>query len=232
MNFKDYFGIEKNDVLKNCILCQSYDLPLFSKESENGFFVKTSKTKNATVIAMKNNFLAGDTVLYLKDSKCENIILFGSCGVCGDLESGDLIMSAKACNLESFSRMLASRMLSFDKTPDFVEADAGLTAKFYSRYPYEDLISANSACVSSLVLEEQYAGWFKKNGIYAVDMESSIVFSAARTIGAHAACFMYAADHIEKSPVGQKLAEKTKSSIAAARKKLAKMILDFANEVI
>jgi len=225
MNFKDYFGIEKDDMRKNCVLCQSYDLPLFSKEAQNGFFVKTAQTEKATVIALKNNFLAGDTVLYLKNSKCENIILFGSCGVCGDMESGDLIMAAKACNLESFSKML-----TFEKTPDFVKANEELTAEFYAKFPYEDLISSNSACVSSLALEEQYIDWFKKNAVYAVDMESSIVFSAARAIGVRAACFMYAADHIEKSPVGHELSQNIKNKIAAARKKLAKMVLDFAND--
>jgi purine-nucleoside phosphorylase len=225
MKFKDFFGIHSRDVKDNCIICQNYDLPLFAKDSENGFFVKTANSGGATVIALKNSFLAGDAVLFLKESGCKRIFLFGSCGGCGDVESGDILMVDKAYNFESFSRML-----SFDAKPDFFMSSRELLSAFYKKYPYEDLIKTNSACVSSLILESRYIGWFKENGVCAVDMESSIVFSSAKEIGAQAACFMYAADHIETNPAGEKIEETSKEKIARSRKKLAGMILDFINE--
>ena len=225
MKFKEYFGTEPSDIKKTCILCQNYDMPLFSDSSANGFFVKSADAGSATVIALKNNFLAGDTVLYLKETKCENIILFGSCGGCGNVESGDLLMIEKAYNYESFSKML-----SYDENPGYISSGEGLLRSFYSQNAYSDLIKTNSACVSSLLLEAKYINFFKKNDINAVDMESSIVFSAAKDINAAVLCLMYVADHIENNPVGEILAEKTKKKIASARKKLAQMILRFADE--
>ena len=62
-------------------------------------------------------------------------------------------------------------------------------------------------------------------------MESSIVFSAASYIKACVLCLMYVADHIESNPIGKNLAEKTKQKISSSRKKLAKMILRFADEL-
>jgi purine-nucleoside phosphorylase len=133
-------------------------------------------------------------------------------------------MVENAYNFESFSKML-----SFDAKPDYIASSRELVLEFYKRNRYEDLIKTNSACVSSLLLESGYIGWFKENSICAVDMESSIVFSAAKEIGAEAACFMYVADHIEKNPVGKKIEETSKEKIARARKKLAAMITDFIN---
>ena len=224
MEFKNFFGVPHGSIKQNCVICQSYDLSLFADSCANGFFVKTANAGRATVIALKNNFLAGDAVLYLKNTACKNIFLFGSCGGCGDVESGDLMMIDKAYNFESFSKML-----SFDANPEFSASSQELTAEFYKKNPYEDLIKTNSACVSSLMLEASYIGWFKENGVCAIDMESSVVFSAAKKIGAQAACFMYAADHIEKNPAGKILQDAAKKKISSARKKLAAMITDFIN---
>lgn len=199
-------------------------MPLFSKEASNGFFVKTAYTDKVTVIGLKNNFLAGDTVLYLQNSGCKKIYLFGSCGGVGDIESGDIVMIDKAYNFESFSKMVTR-----DVNPDFFVSSKELSDKFYGKNLYEDLIKTNSACVSSLLLESKYVNWFKENGVCAIDMESSIVFSAAKEIGVQAVCFMYVADHIEKSPFGQTPDEKMRQRISFARKNLARMIMDFIN---
>ncbi|MCL2485333.1 MAG: hypothetical protein FWF00_01215 [Endomicrobia bacterium] len=224
MEFEKFFAIDKKDIKETCVICQSFDLGLFSQDSNNGFFVKTAQTENATIIALKNNFLAGDTVLYLKDTKCKRIILFGSCGGCGDVESGDLLIIDKAYNLESFSSMLF-----LENNVSYKTFSEELSASFYAKYPYEDLIKTNSACVSSILLESDWINFFKANGICAVDMESSIVLSAAEKIEAQSLCLMYVADHIEKSPVGSELNEQVKSKISTARKNLAKMILDFTD---
>lgn len=226
MKFKEYFGSASSDIKKTCIICQNYDMPLFAENAVNGFFVKSADAGNATVIALKNNFLAGDTVLYLKETKCKNIILFGSCGGCGNVASGDMLMIDKAYNYESFSNMLA-----FDKTSGFVSSSDQLTRSFYAKNRYGELIKTNSACVSSLLLETKYINFFKENDICAVDMESSIVFSAAADIKASVLCLMYVADHIENNPVGEKLAQRAKKKISSARKELARMILRFADEL-
>ncbi|MCL2143915.1 MAG: hypothetical protein FWH43_00245 [Endomicrobia bacterium] len=224
MEFKNFFGTLSGNIKQNCIICQSCDLSLFSNNAANGFFVKTADAANATIIALKNNFLAGDAVLYLKKTACKNIFLFGGCGGCGDIESGDLLIIDKAYNFESFSKMV-----SFDTNPGYFLSSEKLTSAFYKKNLYEDLIKTNSACVSSLLLESKYVKWFKENGVCAVDMESSVVFSAAKEIGVEAACFMYAADHIEKNPYGEISEDNLKKKISSGRKKLARMVTDFIN---
>ncbi|MDR3048769.1 MAG: hypothetical protein LBV16_02865 [Elusimicrobiota bacterium] len=221
MNFKDFFAISPNSVQKNCIICNSLDIALFSDQVKNGLFVKTSEIENATVIALKNNFLAGDIILYLKQTQCENIILFGGCGGCGDINSGDMIVVDKAYNLESFSKMLTG------KDFDYIEADKKLSEEFCKQNGNEKFIKTNSACVGSLLLESKYINWFKENNICALDMESSIIFCAAKEIGMSFAAFMYIADHIEKNPFGTLLDDNVKMKLASARKKLSKMIMDF-----
>lgn len=225
MNFKDFFGTNINDVKENCIICQSFDLPLFSQKSSNGFFVKTACLKNTTIIALKNNFLAGDSVLLLKKSKCKKLFLFGSCGGCGDVESGDIVMIDKAYNLESFSLMLKDF-----KDMDFASSNKDLMDDFYKKNPYQDLIKTNSACVGSLCLEAKHLNWYKQNQINAIDMESSIVLSASKEIGIPALCLMYVADHIEKDTDFTSLNDSLKKQMANARLNLSKMILNYINE--
>lgn len=226
MNFKDYFSISPSAIKETCIICQTYDLSLFSDKSQNAFFLKTASLKNATIIALKNNFLAGDTVLYLKNSNCKKIILFGSCGGCGDIESGDLVMIDKAYNYESFSKML-----SIDKDPENYSFSSDLMHNFYSKNIYSDLIKTNSACISSLLLEKEYIDQFKKLNIHAVDMESSIIASASKKINVDTLCLFYIADHIEHNPLGKPMEDSVKKRISSARKKLSEMILRFCDEI-
>jgi purine-nucleoside phosphorylase len=237
MNFKNYFSVAKNEIKKNCIICQSFDLPLFSCVSKNGLFVKTAQIENATVIVLKNNFLAGDAVLRLEDSPCKNIIVFGSCGGCGNVKIGDLLTIDKAYNFESFTDMLenatALQTRSFCdnaifpryKTITRQTADNKSNLTVYGDFAAEKIIKTNSACVSSLILEQNYIQFFKRNEICAIDMESSIIMSAANKIGANVLCLFYVSDVVE-TPLGAVLKRSEKQKIDAARKKAATIILN------
>jgi len=209
MDFKNFFAIAKNEIRETCIICQGFDLPLFSKTAKNGLFVKTAQMENATIIALKNNFLAGDAVLHLKGSSCKNIILFGSCGGCGNVNIGDLLTIDKAYNFESFTDMLEK-----NKKPSFRSCIA---------FPDNGILTTNSACVSSLLLEKDYIGFFKQNKISAIDMESSVIASAANEIGAQVSCLFYVSDLVE-APFGAVLKNSEKQRISEARKKTAETI--------
>ena len=215
MNFKAFFGILPSEVKETCVICQHYDMNLFADNSSNGLFVKTAQSKNATIIGIKNNFLAGDAVLLLKETKCKTVFLFGSCGGTGDVEIGDLFVIDKAYNFESFSKMLSKNT----------------TAKFFQGHSIfvENLTKTNSACVSSLILENRFVDLFKKYDINAVDMESSIVYSAAKSIGLKVCAYLYASDHLQKAPFGTELDAKAKEKISSARKKLSQILLDTVN---
>ncbi|MDR1721118.1 MAG: hypothetical protein LBR09_01845 [Endomicrobium sp.] len=225
MNFKEYFGFSEKDIKQNCIICQSFDISLFADKISNGFFVKSAYIRNAIIIALKNNFLAGDAVLYLENTKCKNIILFSCCGGCNDIKCGDLIAVNKAYNLESFSGML-----NFCGVPNYYNSSKKLLLDFYKRNHCKNLIETNSACVGSLVLESKFSEWFKENKISVVDMESSIILSAAEKTKKDAVCLMYVSDLIGQDFIINGNDKLSKKRIAASRKKLANMILRFCNE--
>lgn len=51
MNFEAFFGISKESINKNCIICQNFDISLFSSKVSKDIFVKTANIKSATIIA-------------------------------------------------------------------------------------------------------------------------------------------------------------------------------------
>ncbi|MDR0977992.1 MAG: hypothetical protein LBL71_03030 [Endomicrobium sp.] len=225
MDFKTFFAIDKKDIQRNCIICQNYDLSLFSNKISNGFFVKCANTANATVIALKNNFLAGDTILYLKNTICENIFLFGSCGGCNGRDYGDMLIVDKAYNFESFSDMLNSR-----EEINWQQTTQHLYNAFSAKNAHTALIKTNTACVSSLLLERNFLKWFKEKQISITDMESSIVLSAAKHINKNAIILTYVADIIGQE-LQIKINIKNKQKIAFSRKKLSQCLTEFCSRV-
>jgi purine-nucleoside phosphorylase len=225
MDFKKYFRTAEKNIRPNCIICQSFDVSLFTDKTSSGLFVKYADAGDATVIALKNNFLAGDAILHLGNTKCKNIFLFGKCGGFGSAGYGDLIAVDKAYNLESFSKML-----NRDKNPEYYQSSKDLLSDFYKKNCRENLMETNSACVGSLALESNFSDWFKEKKISAVDMESSIILSAAKEIKRNAVCFMYVTDLVGRGFTADIGDESLKRKTAASRKKLADMILRFCNE--
>jgi purine-nucleoside phosphorylase len=225
MNFKTFFGNDEQSIKRNCIICQNFDISLFSNEVSDGLFVKSANIKTATIIALKNNFLAGDAVLRLKDSPCENIFVFGSCGGYGKVSYGDLVIIDKAYNLESFSDML-----NFKNQVKYYQSSTDLSANFYTKNIQKKLISTNSACVSSLYLETKFLDWFKEKEISAVDMETSIILSASNNIGCKSVCLMYVSDIVSTNATLFLQEKSIKQKVLFSRKSLAEMILRFCNE--
>ncbi|MDR2251231.1 MAG: hypothetical protein LBD98_00065 [Endomicrobium sp.] len=144
---------------------------------------------------MKNNFLAGDVILHLKNTICENILLFGSCGGCNGRSYGNIIIIDKAYNLESFSSML-----NFKEEVEYYQSTRLLFNDFLAKSGIAEIIETNSACVSSLALESNFLSWFKKKEISVADMESSIIFSAAKYINKNAIGLAYVTDFIGQAP--------------------------------
>ncbi|MDR2818480.1 MAG: hypothetical protein LBB37_03465 [Endomicrobium sp.] len=225
MDFKTFFGIFEKDIKHNCIICQSYDISLFSDKISVGLFVKCANIANATVIALKNNFLAGDVILHLKNTICENILLFGSCGGCNGRGYGDIIIIDKAYNLESFSTML-----NFKEEAEYSQSTRLLFNDFLAKSGIADIIKTNSACVSSLVLESNFLSWFKKKEVSVADMESSIIFSAAKHINKSAIGLAYVTDFIGQAPMIQ-IDTTNKQKIASSRKKLAESLVKFCDRI-
>ncbi|MDR2395094.1 MAG: hypothetical protein LBD57_00490 [Endomicrobium sp.] len=165
-------------------------------------------------------------MLRLKDSPCENIFVFGSCGGYSQVTYGDLVIIDTAYNLESFSDML-----NFKKQVKYYRSSADLLYFFHKKNIYEQLTLTNSACVSSLYLEPKFLDWFSKREIYAIDMESSIILSASNSIKRKAICLMYVSDIVAPNTAMFLQEEKSiKQKVSNSRKNLTEMILRFCNE--
>ncbi len=222
-----YFGVDSKNIRKNCIICPLSDSKLFDAfgkfETESGLFAKTENYEKATVISTKNNFLIGDAVLSLKNTLCENIILFGGCGAVGNIKIADKFIVQKAFNLESFSQMLEMRT-----NPDAYYPSKLLLEEFLSKNLKHDMQQIKCATTSSLILEKMYKDWFNRNKISAVDMECSSVFSAASSINKKAIAVFYVTDNINGF-ISAELDDSQKKKLLNARLTLAKYICDFIN---
>ena len=219
-------GINLKEIKKNCIICPVADHSLFEKlgkpKRNNLFFAKIMNYSNVTVISTKNNFLVGDIVLCLKNSACENIILFGSCGGVGDVKIADKLIVKKVFNFESFSEMLEMK-----RHPDSYYPSTNLLENFLSKTK-QDIIQVKCITSNSIVLQRTYKDWFDKNKINAIDMECSSVFSAASAINKKAIALFYVTDHIsEASPFETELDEKQRTQLLNVRQELADTICDF-----
>ena len=219
-------GINLKEIKKTCIICPVADHSLFEKlgkpKRNNLFFAKIMNYSNVTVISTKNNFLVGDIVLCLKNSACENVILFGSCGGVGDVKIADKLIVKKAFNFESFSEMLEMK-----RNPDSYYPSTILLDNFLSKTK-QNIIQVKCVTSNSIVLQRTYKDWFDKNKINAVDMECSSVFSAASAINKKAIALFYVTDHIsEASPFETELDEKQRAQLLNTRQELADSICDF-----
>jgi len=222
-------GINLKEIKKTCVICPSSDYDLFSSlgnsKKSNLFFAKIINYDKATIISTKNNFLVGDIVISLKDSVCENIILFGSCGGVGDVKIADKLIVKKVFNFESFSDMLEMK-----KNPDTYYPSTTLLEKFVSKNK-KNIIPVRAITTNSIVLQKTYKDWFDKNKVNAIDMECSSVFSATSAINKKAIALFYVTDHISiATPFETKLDEIQKNKLLKSRQDLAKIICDFINE--
>lgn len=172
--------------------------------------------------------LTGDAALYLKDTGCKNVILFGSCGLLAEnngLGIGSLISPLKAYSLESFSRMLSDQDIASD-------------AYYPDKKLLEDFISSangaikqiSCATVSSLKLEEERKDTWLKQGIEAVDMECSAFFAAASHSGFRSIAIFYVTDIIGVKPFYQEIGLKDKAKISLAQKTAAGLLCKFIQE--
>ena len=227
-DINSYFGIALSDIKKNCIICPVSDNILFKdfgkSKKTNGLFTKITNYEKVTIISTKNNFLVGDVVLQLKNTVCENIILFGSCGGAGNVNIADKFVVKKVFNFESFSEMLEMK-----RNPDVYYPSTILLNEFLEKTKDESIVKVQCVTTNSILLEKMYKDWFDKNKVNAIDMECSSVFSAASSINKKAIALLYVTDHISSEPFNEELDEETKEKILNSRKTLAKSICEFIN---
>jgi len=193
--FEKLFGMATKDVKENCVLA-----PMINKEIIAGLGIKkitrgrlygSADMKAATFIHTgMSAALVGDAVLYLKETACKNLYLFGSCGSTGALDVGMIVAPSVSYADESFSAALYKK----NEIPAF----------YPDKVLFEKLIQGNGlrkvVCqtIASLKLEEDRAELFRSRGVDVVDMECSAFFSAAAYSGLRALALFYVSDVISK----------------------------------
>ncbi|MCX5781490.1 MAG: hypothetical protein NT145_02125 [Elusimicrobia bacterium] len=224
--FFKLFGTPKEEIKLHCIICPSNDQSLFSSnkscKQSRGLFFSVLNTSFASIISTRNNFLIGDCVLALKDTACKNIYLFGSCAGTGNMNIGDKVIVENSYSLDSFTQMTKN-----SNNFEVCSANKELLDKLISFGANENLMSVNCATVSSLLLEEKYLGYFAEQKISCIDMETSIVFSAAALTKKNAVSLLYVTDILSKKKFHEALSQKEKSSILNSRKSLSNLIINF-----
>ena len=224
--FKSIFGIETSAVKKLCVLT-----PFLTKEMAAGLCIEMRDKGTIyscgsndifTVIrtGMGTAFL-GDAVLYLRDTPCETIIMFGSCGATGsknNLNLGNLTIVKKAWVQDSFINMLAMK-----KPQETYCPNKKLETAIHC---FNKTIKANCLTVSSLKLEESILELLPENTIDIIDMECGVFYAAANHIKKRAVALLAVTDILGQYPYYASLTAENKSSLKRIMKDSSKKVYE------
>jgi len=227
--FLALFGIKPGEVSKKCILTPLLDKPILSelkiKKLFHGKLYSCAATEDFTLIRTgMGAALTGDAVLYLKDTPCREIFLFGSCGLVAPQQGfsiGSLVAPLECYAYESFSEILSG---GSGGTKVFA-ADRCLLDAFLSQAP--GITAVSCATVSSLKLEENLAAKFIEKGISVVDMECSAFFSASAYLGLRSMAVFYVTDIIKDKPFYTALSREQKLKISTSKTRALKFLRSF-----
>lgn len=230
-NFEALFGIKESKIKNTCML-----LPILAKDIAGELNVKKFSKGKLYSSGNSHSFTAihtglgpallGDTVLHLANTSCQNIILFGSCGLVKekqDLDVGSLVVPYKCHASESFSDML----LKYEKDWDVFYSTPSLTEDFLETNKKLDIKKVACATLGSLKLEENRVALFEEKDIQVVDMECSAFFSASKHIGKNAMAFFYITDIINKKPFYRKIGSEEHLSLSSSIKSATRILCDF-----
>jgi purine-nucleoside phosphorylase len=170
--------------------------------------------------------LVGDAVLYLKETPCQNIILFGSCGGVkskGGLSVGSLVTPFKCYSNESFTQMLLGK----DAERNIFYANQELFNSFLKVNKNSGLRKVTCSTISSLKLEEEMVDSFIRENIDVVDMECSAFFSASSSAGFKAIALFYVSDIIKIKPFYMNLDPVLKEKLSSSIKKASSLLCEF-----
>ncbi len=226
--FEVLFGIKESEIKNTCVLA-----PILFKGAVENFGVKdlsrgkiysSGNAKNFTLINTPvGPAFAGDAALYLADTNCKNIILFGSCGLVkysSGMDIGSLVTPVECFSIESFTDMLLKNHDLKAFYPDRTLIDSFLDNN-------KDVKKIKCATLGSLKLEEEYLDLFDKKDIRAVDMECSSVFFAAAHKNLKAMALFYVSDIINEKPFYAKFTPDDKIRLLSAIKTAIKSLCSF-----
>lgn len=226
--FKNIFGMDPGAIKEKCVLapCLSKDLLVAFGVDElvRGKIYGCAQGKDFTLIHARIGVcFVGDLVLYLKETSCRQVFLFGSCGSVGTLDIGRLVIPTKCFARESFSALLYDE----DRPWPIFYPDSYLRESFKNstkNFPYDNVTCMT---LSSLKFEQGLMQHFRDLNISVVDMECSAFFAAASKVGLPAMGLFYVSDVLEKKPFYADLTESDKQAMKAGMITGIKVLCDF-----
>jgi purine-nucleoside phosphorylase len=229
--FSVLFGVEPAQIKADCILMPMIPKGALSwsglKSLSKGRLFHAASSENFTLIhtGIGASF-AGDAVLYLKDTGCRNLFLFGSCGLVKEtkeLNIASQVIPFKCFPYESFSEILSGKALRQKACyPDIV-----LYKNFSRVAESRDVKKVICATLGSLKLEQEMTATFEKSKIEVVDMECSAFFSAADHCGIRAMALFYVSDIIKEKPFYEEPSQDLKSRLSLSIKNSFDLLCEF-----
>jgi purine-nucleoside phosphorylase len=220
--FKTLFGIEQDSIKETCIVTPFYSKAVIEelkvKDISNGLIYTTGYSdKFSFIITKMGAGFVGDAVLYLKNTKCKNIIFFGSCGaVDKTLKIGDAVLVDKAYSQDSFVNMLNKKNIT-----ECYHPDKELIQKYSLTLP-----KANCLSVASLKMEEEYLSESGKSDIGIVDMEAAAFLAAAEHSSLKAVCLLYVTDILKTNPYYETFKKENMPALSNIARNAAKIFAD------
>jgi purine-nucleoside phosphorylase len=228
--FRALFGLDASEIKENCIL-----LPLLPKGilaelkvdslAKGKLFCSGNSAEYTIIQTGMGPAFTADAVLYLKETACKNIILFGSCGLVHKntgLDIGSLVVPSKCWENESFSELLIDK---FKKEKVFYP-DADLMTVLLNVGQRTGVKEVSCATLGSLKLEEQMQDLLIKEQIDVVEMECSAFFAAAKYCKLKAAALFYVSDIISEKPFYFEMEQELKTKIASSIKSAVNIICE------
>lgn len=230
------FGVPSKYIHPTCILA-----PFLPKGMVEGLQVKEFVKGRPFSVGLSDHFTlvhtnvgapwVGDAVLHLKETPCNNLILFGTCGAVmktAEIDLGSILIPGESYNFESFSQML----IPHSHANEAYTAEISLLEKVAAALPSDVVRDVRCASVGSIQLEAAYLNKFRELNVDVVDMECSAFYCAAQKTQTPAAALFYVTDIIGVHPNPfQRLQGDEQKRLEQTQKTIIKYLLTLANEL-
>jgi purine-nucleoside phosphorylase len=231
-NFKDIFGVDAAAIKKTCILAPVVTKDLLKKLAIQDFtrsqLYACGSNDNTTVIhTLMGPSFVGDAVLHLASTPCQNLILFGSCGLVQktpELDIGSIVTPYESYAMESFSDLLRQKKNEFDSSA----ADNDFLNKLLYCLRRENLLSVKCASFGSILLEAQHKTYLLQEHVQIMDMESSAFFFAAKHTDRKAIGLFYVTDILDDKPAFRPHSPQDNQTISRARAQAVDWLAQFS----
>jgi len=127
--------------------------------------------------------LAGDAVMMLEESPCENIYFLGTCGGLNGVSKGNILIAEKVINGEGFSRYHGDKSFKdIVSRMECISTDYPLSTIHYPLCRKGTIFTTGSLFIET----KDNLELFSEMGIIGIEMELSAVYTAAKAIGKNA----------------------------------------------